>query len=469
MNKQKELAKNTLILTLGKICTQCISFFLLPLYTALLNPDEYGIVDLFNTYISLLLPLVNWSVDLGIFRYMIEYRENKDKQKALFSSVIFMNLVQSFIYGAFFLIVQRYITSPYKVFLAISVILNVFSSTLLQFARGIGDNTGYTLASVLSALGNILLNIITIVFFKMGAWGLFYGTVGAQVIAVVFIIIREKAWRYVEFSQVNRYMLKNVRDYSIPLVPAQLSWWVVGVSDRTIISFFMGIAANGVYSVANKFSTLIATFYNIFNMTWSESVSLHFNDEDRDEFLSETFDLVLTLFISVCLCLIAFMPIVFPIMVGSQYDAGYYQIPILVIAVLFQVITGLYSVVYLAIKKTKESAKTALLAAIINIGINLIFINYIGLYAASISTLISYLAMAVYRHIDVKKYVNITLNRKKIIKSSMMLLFIVVLYYWRNKYGNICGMVVSVVYTWMENQSILKSVLRSLAKYAKKK
>ena len=135
MNKQKELAKNTLILKLGKICTQCISFFLLPLYTALLNPDEYGIVDLFNTYISLLLPLVNWSVDLGIFRYMIEYRENKDKQKALFSSVIFMNLVQSFIYGAFFLIVQRYITSPYKVFLAISVILNVFSSTLLQFAR----------------------------------------------------------------------------------------------------------------------------------------------------------------------------------------------------------------------------------------------------------------------------------------------------------------------------------------------
>lgn len=469
MNKQKELAKNTLILTLGKICTQCISFFLLPLYTALLNPDEYGIVDLFNTYISLLLPLVNWSVDLGIFRYMIEYRENKDKQKALFSSVIFMNLVQSFIYGAFFLIAQRYITSPYKVFLAISVILNVFSSTLLQFARGIGDNTGYTLASVLSALGNILLNIITIVFLKMGAWGLFYGTVGAQVIAIVFIIIREKAWRYVEFSQVNRHMLKNVRDYSIPLVPAQLSWWVVGVSDRTIISFFIGVAANGVYSVANKFSTLIATFYNIFNMTWSESVSLHFNDEDRDEFLSETFDLVLTLFISVCLCLIAFMPIVFPIMVGNQYGAGYYQIPILVIAVLFQVVTGLYSVIYLAIKKTKENAKTALLAAIINIGINLIFINYIGLYAASISTLISYLAMAVYRYADVKKYVNITLNRKKIIKSSMMLLFIVVLYYWRNKYGNICGMVASVVYTWMENQSILKSVLRSLAKYAKKK
>ena len=272
-----------------------------------------------------------------------------------------------------------------------------------------------------------------------------------------------------EFSQVNRHMLKNVRDYSIPLVPAQLSWWVVGVSDRTIISFFIGVAANGVYSVANKFSTLIATFYNIFNMTWSESVSLHFNDEDRDEFLSETFDLVLTLFISVCLCLIAFMPIVFPIMVGNQYGAGYYQIPILVIAVLFQVVTGLYSVIYLAIKKTKENAKTALLAAIINIGINLIFINYIGLYAASISTLISYLAMAVYRYADVKKYVNITLNRKKIIKSSMMLLFIVVLYYWRNKYGNICGMVASVVYTWMENQSILKSVLRSLAKYAKKK
>ena len=33
MSRKTELAKNTAILTVGKLCTQCISFFLLPLYT----------------------------------------------------------------------------------------------------------------------------------------------------------------------------------------------------------------------------------------------------------------------------------------------------------------------------------------------------------------------------------------------------------------------------------------------------
>ena len=58
MSRSKELVKNTAILTIGKMCTQFVSFLLLPLYTALLSTEEYGIVDLFTTYIAFCL----WSV-----------------------------------------------------------------------------------------------------------------------------------------------------------------------------------------------------------------------------------------------------------------------------------------------------------------------------------------------------------------------------------------------------------------------
>ena len=87
MNRQKELAKNTIILTVGKICTQFVSFLLLPLYTALLIPAEFGIVDLYNTYIALLTPVCNWQFENGLFRFMIDYRNDPEKQKALFSTV----------------------------------------------------------------------------------------------------------------------------------------------------------------------------------------------------------------------------------------------------------------------------------------------------------------------------------------------------------------------------------------------
>ena len=72
MNREKQLVKNTFIVALGKICTQFISFFLLPLYTAILSTEEYGVVDLLNTYISLIIPIVFLQMDQAIFRFLIE-------------------------------------------------------------------------------------------------------------------------------------------------------------------------------------------------------------------------------------------------------------------------------------------------------------------------------------------------------------------------------------------------------------
>ena len=66
--------------------------------------------------------------------------------------------------------------------------------------------------------------------------------------------------------------------YSIPLIPNQLSWWIVSTSDRLIISYLLSVAQNGVYAVANKFSSMCITVFNIFNLTWTESASMHIKD-----------------------------------------------------------------------------------------------------------------------------------------------------------------------------------------------
>ena len=102
MNRQKELAKNTIILTVGKICTQFVSFLLLPLYTSLLEPTEYGIVDLINTYITLLTPICNWQFENGLFRFLIDYRNDENKQKELFSTVFLTNIAQAVYILCFF-------------------------------------------------------------------------------------------------------------------------------------------------------------------------------------------------------------------------------------------------------------------------------------------------------------------------------------------------------------------------------
>ena len=72
MNKKKQLARNTIIIFFGKVCTQLISFLLLPLYTAYLATSEYGIVDLIQTYVTLLVPIITLELEMSIFRYLID-------------------------------------------------------------------------------------------------------------------------------------------------------------------------------------------------------------------------------------------------------------------------------------------------------------------------------------------------------------------------------------------------------------
>ena len=127
MSKQKELAKNAIILTFGKICTQFVSFLLLPLYTTLLLPEEFGIVDLFNTYVTLLVPIFNWQFENGLFRFMLDCRGDHKKQKQLFSTVFSVNFLQIIIYCIAYLIFSRFIHSEYKIFLALDVIAKYFA------------------------------------------------------------------------------------------------------------------------------------------------------------------------------------------------------------------------------------------------------------------------------------------------------------------------------------------------------
>ena len=232
---------------------------------------------------------------------------------------------------------------------------------------------------------------------------------------------------------------------------------MISASNRSIIAHFINVAANGIYSVANKFSSVFITFYNIFNMSWTESVSIHLNDDDSEEFLTDTINSMFKLFSSICIGIIAAMPFLFPYLVDAKYSESYYQIPIQLIAVLFQVVVGLYSVIYVALKKSVEIAKTSLIAAIVNVAVNITLIHFIGLYSASLSVLCAYATMAIYRYFHVKKYMNLKLKGWVVISTVIVAGITIAAYYYRNML--ICGAVLAgvAVYAFILNKSFLKS------------
>ena len=90
MNRKNEFIKNTAILFIGKIATQFITFFLLPLYTNKLATKDYGTIDLIQTYISLLVPVLTLRLDSVVFRFLIDKRDNKDEIQEVVSNTSFL-------------------------------------------------------------------------------------------------------------------------------------------------------------------------------------------------------------------------------------------------------------------------------------------------------------------------------------------------------------------------------------------
>ena len=311
MKREKQLLKNTVIIAIGQICTKFVSFFLLPLYTSLLTTKEYGVVDLLNTFISLLLPLVFFQIDQGIFRFLIDVRNDNDKQKKYISTSFFTLLIQAIIYVIIFYIVSPFIKNEYKYFLVTNVISTIFSSYILQVSRGLGDNLSYSKGSLISGVGTVLLNVLFIVKYKMGAYGMLIATLIANILCFTYIFFKKKLYNFIKIEMLDKKVLKEIWKYSIPLIPNQLSWWIINASDRSIITMFLGVDTNGIYSASNKFSSICITFYNIFNMAWTESAASHFNDNDKSEFFSKILNNTIEIFSSICYLIIALMPFCF--------------------------------------------------------------------------------------------------------------------------------------------------------------
>lgn len=446
-----------------------ITFFLLPIYTAVLSTEEFGIVDLLNTLVSLCIPLITFQIEQALFRHLIDSRDDKQEIKNIISTTIFTTIIQSIVYLILFFVISPFIHNQYKYFLATNVIAAVFSSIMLQISRGLGDNKKYAFASFLTAVTTVILNVFLIVVLKWGAYGMLSATLIGNIICSIYIFVVKKIYMYISLKDYSKKLLKKLWKYSLPLVPNALSWWIFNSSDRIIVSSVLGIAQNGILSASHKFSTVYITIYNVFNMTWTESASLHIDDKDNNEFFSKIINIVLKLFSAICLGIIACMPFVFPIMINAKFGEAYNQIPILMLASLFNVVVGLISVIYIAKKDTKAVARTSILAAIINLVVNLCLINFIGLYAASISTLVAYLTMSLYRLHDVKKYIRIKLDKKFLITTFIMTVILFITYYINNLYINIVALLITVLYAWLINKDSLQTILNMLkGKFIKK-
>lgn len=469
-DRGKELARNTAILTIGKISSQAITFFLLPLYTAYLSREDYGVVDLIATIIALLFPILNMQMEQGLFRFMVVNRENKMELKKIASTAFSFTGFQILCFSLLFVAASPFIHNEYKWFLLINLVLGTLNFMMMQFLRGVGDNVGYAVSAFISSMANIVVNLVLILGFGLGADSMLTAMAIGSLASILYILFRSKLWQYYSPKYYERPRLKELLSYSLPLVPNELSWWAIRASDRFVVTTFLGAGANGIIAIAHKFPSIYVMLYNIFGIAWTESIVLHLREPGGEQYFSDMTNRMVRLFSCLSLLIICVMPFVFNVLIDDNFAEAYNLIPLYMIGSTFNVVIGLVSAVYIVHKQTMVIAKTSIMAAVICVAVDLACVKFIGIYASPLSNIIGFGAMMLYRCVDIRKYVRMEWDYKYILQFCVMLAVAMASYYVRINSVCIATMILTFIFVYYANKNDLhkfRAVIKARLKISK--
>lgn len=464
MSKAIHLAKNTAIIALGRLSYKMVLLLLLPIYTRFLTPNEYGMVDLLVVYIGLLVPTLTMQMEMAVFRFLLDVRHSTKEQTRVITNATIISC-KIFLPLLIVLIVIGLVVNFQHLWLAVLLTLATLCFNLTsQITRGLGNNKQYAIASILSSLALLIGAGVLIVHCKLGIRGMLLSMILANLVATWFLIQKLNLLKYIRRRDHDKSLQREMLKYSLPLVPNGLAWWVINASDRTIISVMLSTAANGVYATASKLSSVMTNVYAIFYMAWIESAALYINERDRDEFFSRVANLTISIFGFFGLFLIAVIPFVFSMMTGERFADAYNYVPLLILGVFLNIVVGIYSSIYVAKKLTRQVMNTSIIAGALNIILSAGLMPLFGVYAATIGTIVAFLAMAIYRHYDSKKIICIKYDQKLLMQLGLLFLVVSWAYYWGGGYLRMVALGLVVTAALFTNHTDLNKFKRILMK-----
>lgn len=458
VKRERELAKNTIIISFGQLLPKLTTLITLPILTLYLTKSEYGTYDLINTLVSLIIPVIVLKLDMGVFRFLIEYRNDEKKRIAIISTTYLFISCTSIISAIVIFFVLRGIEPITKSLICIYFVLDIIYIATLQMVRGLSKNVIYALSSILYAILNMCFIVLLIQVKQDGLNGLLVSmNIGAGV-SSAFLVAVSGLWKDASFV-FSIPLLKEMLSYSWPLIPNSLSLWVMNLSDRLVVTAFLGVEMNAIYAVANKIPNLLNIVQSSFSAAWQENASLTVNSDDTEAYYSSMFDALFRILVGATSLLIGFTPLLFKILINGDYDTAYYQMPLLFAGMFFSTLSSFLGGIYAAHKRTKSVGVTTTLAAFCNFIVDLALIRNIGLYAASFSTFISYFLLVIFRMIDIKKFQKMRYDYRNIIVCSIILVIMGMASHMNNWILNVINLSVGIILAVIINRKIIITVI----------
>ena len=463
MSREGKIVKNAVIYTIGNFGTKVLSYIMMLVYTHYIVSAELGYFDVVVSTISMLQPIVLLMLDDGIYRWLID--EHITDKQTVISTCLKTIIFTSTFAVLLFLPIGYYLNLPHTVNICFYAFTTFVYSVVLSAVRGLTNNKLYAASGVINCLFLLVFEVIGLMVLHLQLEVLFAAKSIAIFITLFVIRFKQPEFVGVLKKRVDREQLMSILRYTLPLIPNAICWWVVNSSDRYIILYFLDASANGIYTISNKFPTIVTAITGIVYFSVQESFLKEYNSKDRDEFYSKIFRKYYCLLFGLVLCGIPATRIIIELFTGTEYTTAWKYTGFLFLSIVFQALSALLGIGYQIARETKRSVFSTVGAAALNFIVNVLLISKFGLHAASFSTFIAYLFLFIIRIYHSKKYFTLKIKWLEMIGFVMASLGVSALtLFIKNVLWCFLIVIPAIVFVYLYNKEMINKILAKIIK-----
>lgn len=405
-----KIIKNTSLYTLGNILPQAAGFILLPIYTRYLSPAEYGIVSSMQVLSTILAVFFTLAINRSIFRLYFDYKTDKDKKDYLgtitislffisISILLLLFIFRGFV-GQIFKSIEFYPYYFYAILTSFFLIFSLIPKIYFQINEKAGK---FVFLSILQFLLNTVFVLWFIIGKQAGAAGMLQGRMLANIVIIpLFIYISSRTINFTFKPKI----LKESLVFSLPMIPALLSAWILNLSDRIFIERYFNLHDVGIYSLGYRIAGLILIFSGAFYRAYNPVFYKLANSENRNE-ARKKLHKYNSSYILVILIVVFFISFfsreVITLLLDPKYIEAYKIVPIIALAYFISQTSGLLNLSIYQDKKTLQIMYMILGSAGLNILLNFLLVPKLGAWGAAYATVLSFATFFVVKYWYAKK------------------------------------------------------------------
>lgn len=411
------------------------ALILLPVLTKGLAIQDYGVWVQFTVTTAFIPFLVDLGLPYSMVRFLAVKKEKREIQEE-FYSIAFLLLAMGLIASFVLFLFSRQIASilfngntTISLLLSFNVLLSIISASFFSYFRTFQQMKIVSILSVSQAYIAVVI-IIFLLRSGYGVAGTIFGNFIVQIAVFLFamvLVIHQIGFKFPKFENIREYL-----SFGLPIVPSNLSGWLVDLSDRYVIGLLLGTAFVGYYSPGYTLGNIIVMFMAPFTFLLPSLLSYYYDQNKIKEVeIHLQYSLKYFLLISIpavfALSLLS-KPLLTVLTTPAIAQNGYLITPFVALSAFLCGIYGIISQITVLEKKTKIIGYIWIVAAIINLSLNVIFVPLFGILVAAISTLIAYIfacAVIIFysRHIKLKFDLEFT---SKSLFASIVMSFVII-------------------------------------------